>query len=106
MENLWSWNGPRPPRPETKMLVQHLQRERRNWQATAADLLRELLDVGDALTAEAHKDSLGRLLPVDPILDVVPIGIALANFVIVLADGGYHLFPVHAHDMPAVLDGL
>ena len=50
-------------------------------------LLRELLDFGDVVALEADEDGLGRRLAVDPILDFVAVGIALADFVVGLANG-------------------
>src|SRR5713101_1965957 len=77
------------------------------WEpASPLSLLWELLDAGDVITAETHKNRLGRWLSVNPVLDIISVGIPLADFVIGLADRGNHFFPIHAHGRPAVLDGL
>ena len=57
------------------------------------ELLRELLDAGDARASKAHKDGFGRWLAVNPVLDVVAFLVALANFVFGFADSGDYFFP-------------
>ena len=69
-------------------------------------LLRELLDAGDVVAHEADEYGLRRRLAVDPIFDIVAIGIAFAHFVVGLADGGDKLFTIHAEHWTAVLNGL
>src|SRR5260370_7808940 len=68
--------------------------------------LRVLLNAGDAVAHESNKDCLGRRLAVNPVFDFVAVGIALANLVLGLADGGDHLFTVHTDRGPPFLNGL
>src|SRR5208282_841324 len=70
------------------------------------NLLWVLLDVSYAVTVKAHKDGLRRWLAVDPVFDVVSFVVAFANLMVGFADGGYHLFAVHADDGPTFLDGF
>src|SRR5260370_4198950 len=68
--------------------------------------VRVLLNAGDAVAHESNKDCLGRRLAVNPVFDFVAVGIALANLVLGLADGGDHLFTVHTDRGPPFLNGL
>jgi len=52
-------------------------------------LLWKLLDAGDVVALEADEDGFRGGLAVNPVFDVVAVGIALADFVVRLADGGY-----------------
>src|SRR5271163_1087375 len=74
--------------------------------AKMEELLRELLDTGDVVADEADEDGLGGRLAVDPVFDVVAVGVALAHFVFGFADSGDDFFAVHAHDRLALLNGL
>src|SRR5271168_3422938 len=69
-------------------------------------LLRELLDAGDVVADEADENGLGGRLAVDPVFDVVAVGVALPHFMFGLADGGDHFFAVPADDRLALLNGL
>src|SRR3954465_9796085 len=65
-----------------------------------------LADAGDVVAHEADEDRLGRRLTVNPILDFIPVGVAFADLVLRLADGGDNFFAVHTHDRPTVLNGF
>src|SRR6266550_6918810 len=69
-------------------------------------LLGELLDTGDAVAQEADEHRLRRRLPVDPVFNIVAVGVALAYFVVGLPDSRNKLLAVHAQHGPAVLNGL
>src|ERR1700682_2570285 len=71
-----------------------------------AGLLRELLDRGDVVAHEADEDGLRRRLAVDPVFDIVAIGITLTHFAVGLPDRGNKFLAVHAYHGPAVLNGL
>src|SRR5260370_24624101 len=66
----------------------------------------KLSDAGDALAQEAHENRFRGWLAVNPILDFVPVIVALAHLVLRLADGGDHHFTVHSHNGALLLDGL
>src|SRR6266566_7197572 len=70
------------------------------------NLLRELLDFGDVFTHEADKHGLRGRLAVDPILDIVAVGILFPHFALGLAHGGDHHLAVHTDNGAAVLDSL
>lgn len=92
MEGLLSWNG-------------RLQWNRENeWQSIG--LLGELLDAGDMVAHEADEHRFRGRLAVNPVFDIVAVGIALAHFVVRLADRGDQFLAVHSNDWPAILDGL
>src|SRR5438445_553240 len=69
-------------------------------------LLGELLNRSDMVALEADEDGFRGRLAVNPVFDIVAVGIALAHFVVGLADRSNELFAIHAHDGPAILDGL
>src|SRR4029077_13983091 len=68
-----------------------------------AELLRILADTGDFIASETDEDRFGWGLAVDPILDVVAVGVTLADFVLGLADRGNHFFLVHPDGRAAIL---
>src|SRR5260370_20966768 len=55
---------------------------------------------------EADEDSFRGRLAVNPVIDIVTIGVALAHLVVRLADRRNEFLAVHAHDWLALLDGL
>src|SRR5437016_13112934 len=69
-------------------------------------LLGELLDTGDAVAQEADEHRLRRRLAVDPVFNIVPVGVALAYFVVGLPDSRNKLLGVHTYHGPAVRTGL
>src|SRR5215472_5026261 len=69
-------------------------------------LLRELLDFRDVVASEPDEDGFGRRLAIDPILNIVAFGVALADFVVGLAHGSNDFFAVHADNRPALLNGF
>jgi hypothetical protein len=60
-------------------------------------LLWKLFDAGDVVAGEADEDRFRGGLAVNPILDVVTLGVALADFVVRFAHGGDEFFAVHAN---------
>src|ERR1700761_6473935 len=55
---------------------------------------------------EAHEDRFGWRLAVNPIFDIVPLRVALADFVFRLSNRGNHFFAVHADGRATILNGL
>src|SRR5260370_6523458 len=112
-----SCSGPPPPLHGNKMLSIYSKRETQGCSQQCFEnclespllgkrLLRELLDAGDVVSTEAHKNRFRRRLPVNPVLDVNSVGVTLAYFVIWLPDCRDHFLAIHSHDRPAILDGL
>src|SRR5205807_2329050 len=68
--------------------------------------LRVLANTGYAVAHETYKDGLRRRLPVNPILDFIPVRIALTDLVLRLADGSDDFLSIHTHDRASVLNGF
>src|SRR5260370_15737005 len=110
-----SCSGPPPPLHGNKMLSIYSKRETQGCSQQCFEnclespllrkrLLRKLLDAGDVVSTEAHKNRFRRRLPVNPVLDVNSVGVALAYFMIRLPHRRNHFLPIHSHAPPPLLD--
>src|SRR5438046_9600183 len=69
-------------------------------------LLGELLDTGDAVAQEADEHRLRRRLAVDPVFNIVAVGVALAHVEVGLPDSRNKLLAVHTLHGPAAPIGV
>src|SRR6266404_7434861 len=72
----------------------------------AKKLLWVLPDAGNAVAHEADENGFGGRLAINPVLDVVPLRITLANFVFRFADSGHYFFAIHSNGGTAILNGF
>src|SRR5260370_31524601 len=107
-----SCSGPPPPLHGNKMLSIYSKRETQGCSQQCFEnclespllgkrLLRELLDAGDVVSTEAHKNRFRRRLPANPVLPVNSAGVTPAHLVILLPHCPDPLLPIHSHRRPA-----